>query len=119
MESGPTARSHPWSWIRWVALGLFVIFWVPSAFNLRLAWIWMGYAGLLVTTLGLVMAIAPSRTLAFRHSYLERAPEWEKRLAAHSQRREPSERVIRLIGVPLLFLGLTQLTLAGFILIGA
>ena len=79
----------------------------------------MGYAGLLLTTLGLVMALAPSRTLAFRHGYLERAPEWETRLAGRSQRKEPSSRVIRLTGVPLLFLGLTQWTLAGYILIRA
>lgn len=70
MENSSGLGRHPWSWIRWVGVGLFVLLWIPSAFDVRFAWLWMGYAGLLTTSLGLAATFAPNRVQAFHRTYI-------------------------------------------------
>jgi hypothetical protein len=102
-----------WRWFRWVLVGLFVVSWIPSAANTRLAWVWMGTWAVIVLIFGVVELAAPRTFLNWRRTYLAAAPQWEQRLAYSAGRMVPPRvATIRVIGATLAALGAAMLVVA-------
>ena len=111
-----------WRWFRWVLVGLFAASWVPSLFNVHLAWLWMGTGGVLLLMFGLFELLAPSAFLEWRRTYLSQAPQWEQRLASSFERSVPPRpAIIRVIGATLAVFGAVMLVSATmvFVRVGA
>jgi hypothetical protein len=87
----------------------------PVALRLGLAWLWLGFSGLVGVTIGLAELIAPGWVIQFRRSYLERASESQKRLgeAIDGFLGSPGPTAVRVIGCFVLAAGIAGLVAAG------
>lgn len=118
MDDAPKPGPHPWSWIRWVLIGVVVVLWVPSLFDPALAWMGTGFAGILALAGGLTLLLAPAWFLDFRRRYLETGPRWQRRVAQEFQSAvgEPGTRRVRIIGGGAVLVGIALLRQAWVVL---
>jgi len=110
-------RPHPWALIRWAVVGSFVIAWIPSAVDPGLAWIWIGYAGLVFVCFGMALAVAPSWFLERREWFIDGTPRWARRIAARLDRSPaPTRGAVRIGGIAASLLGIADLAVAALVL---
>src|SRR5438105_3580814 len=71
-----------WRWLPWLILGTLVATWIPSAFDSRLAWIWMATVGTFILASGVLLVAVPTRVLRWRRTYINHRPNWERNFIA-------------------------------------
>jgi hypothetical protein len=100
-------------------MGVFVVLWIPAFFDPTLAWMWIGFAGLLGLATGLAEVIAPTWFLASRRRFLNDAPAWQRRVAEalDPPNREVRISTVRIIGVVVATFGFACLAGAAVILL--
>jgi hypothetical protein len=113
------SKPHPWTWLQWVFLAVFVALWIPSFFDASLAWMWFGFTGLLSFAIGLIEIVAPAWFIASRRRFLATAPAWQRRIGdAFDSLGEPGPRGVRIIGVVMTFLGAALVAGAAVLALG-
>jgi hypothetical protein len=86
MDDAPRRRLHPWTWIQWIVIAGFAVLSIASLFDVSLAWMSIGFAGLLTLAVGIIELVAPAWFLESRRRYLNDAPAWRRRVQKVSTR---------------------------------
>jgi hypothetical protein len=110
-------KRHPWTWLQWVVIAVFVALWIPSFFEPSLAWMWIGFASLVWLAFGVALLTAPAWFIQSRRWFLETTPGWQRRiLEKFNSGRTPSTRTLRIMGLFVSVLGVANLAMAGIVL---
>jgi hypothetical protein len=92
-----------------------------ALFDNSLAWMSIGFAGIVVLAFGLTGPLAPTWFLVFRRRFLANAPAWQRRVASifdSALGASPRIGPVRIIGGVTVVIGIAFLVIAGLTLTG-